>query len=577
MVYYYASLLVLSLVLSLTYAFQWHKHFPVYFTLIFAFVPIANLGYLLLSQATTLEAALNAYKITYISGCYLITFITLCIFSLCNVKLNNKLVALLILVSTLTYACALSIGELPLFYKSVTFSRRDGINSITKEYGPLHILFYILVIVYFIIGMCTMIYAYIKKRDVSRKTILLLFIPESFCFFSFFAGRTITPEIELIPFAYVVTQFIYLIIIKRICVYDITETGIDSLVKAEESGFVSFDFKYNYLGSNKTAKQIFPVLEEIHVDTSAYDNPLLKETVVKWLDTFKADQSKDKFHFEKDDLIYLVDVNFLYDGPHKRGYQLFLTDDTQDQKYIALLGHYNETLQKEVDQKTAHIVEMHNNLVLSMATMVESRDNSTGGHIKRTSDTIRILIDEMRKDSSLNLSEKFYDNLIKAAPMHDLGKIAVDDAILRKPGKFEKDEFEIMKSHAKEGARIVHEILKGTDDLEFHLMAENVAHYHHERWDGSGYPEGLKGEEIPIEARIMAIADVYDALVSKRCYKEKMSFSEANDIIIKGMGTQFDKRLEPYYISARPKLEAYYESLDSESDVIHDMHLKTII
>ena len=147
--------------------------------------------------------------------------------------------------------------------------------------------------------------------------------------------------------------------------------------------------------------------------------------------------------------------------------------------------------------------------------------------------------------------------------MHDLGKIAVDDAILRKPGKFTPEEFEIMKTHAKEGQRIVHQILEGTDDKYFQQIAENVAHYHHERMDGSGYPDKLKGEEIPIEARIMAIADVYDALVSKRVYKEKMSFEEANKIIMDGMGTQFDKNLEKYYVNARPKLEKYYSEIDN--------------
>ena len=119
-----------------------------------------------------------------------------------------------------------------------------------------------------------------------------------------------------------------------------------------------------------------------------------------------------------------------------------------------------------------------------------------------------------------------------------------------------------MKTHAAQGARIVKQILDGTDDKEFAKIAINVAHYHHERWDGSGYPKGLKGEEIPLEARIMAIADVYDALVSKRVYKEKMSFEQANQIIMEGMGKHFDKRLEKYYVAARPKLEEYYINTD---------------
>ena len=119
-----------------------------------------------------------------------------------------------------------------------------------------------------------------------------------------------------------------------------------------------------------------------------------------------------------------------------------------------------------------------------------------------------------------------------------------------------------MKAHSAEGARIVHEILKDTDDDEFKHIAENVAHYHHERWDGSGYPDGLAGQSIPLEARIMAIADVYDALVSKRVYKEAMSFERADAIIMEGMGSQFDKALEPAYLAARPYLESYYRNLE---------------
>ena len=165
---------------------------------------------------------------------------------------------------------------------------------------------------------------------------------------------------------------------------------------------------------------------------------------------------------------------------------------------------------------------------------------------------MRLLIDAVKETGAFELSDTFCRNLIKAAPMHDLGKIAVEDAILRKPGRFTPEEFAVMKTHAPEGARIVHEILKDTDDDEFHILAENVAHYHHERWDGSGYPEGLKGEAIPLEARIMAVADVYDALVSKRVYKKKMSFEKADAILREGMGSQFDPALERRFIPWRP-------------------------
>ena len=203
--------------------------------------------------------------------------------------------------------------------------------------------------------------------------------------------------------------------------------------------------------------------------------------------------------------------------------------------------------------------EMQNKLVLGMATMVEGRDNSTGGHIKRTSAVVAFIVEEINKDPSYHLDNHFATNVIKAAPMHDLGKITVDDIVLRKPGKFTPEEYAAMKTHSEEGAKIVKNILNEYGDEDFERIAENVAHYHHERWDGTGYPKGLKGEEIPLEARIMAIADVYDALVSKRVYKDEFSFEEANKIIIDGMGKQFDPGLEKYYLSARQKIEQYYQ------------------
>ena len=208
--------------------------------------------------------------------------------------------------------------------------------------------------------------------------------------------------------------------------------------------------------------------------------------------------------------------------------------------------------------------DMQNKLVFGMATMVEGRDNSTGGHIKRTSQVVKLIVEEMMKDSSVVFDSRFINSVIKAAPMHDLGKITVDDAILRKPGKFTPEEYAEMKKHSKEGARIVKEILEDYGDEYFEEIAVNVAHYHHERWDGSGYPLGLKGEMIPLEARIMAIADVYDALVSKRVYKAEFSFEDANKIIIEGMGKQFDPGLEKYYRLAREKIEKYYQGIDDK-------------
>ncbi|GEM_PF-2207371 len=244
---------------------------------------------------------------------------------------------------------------------------------------------------------------------------------------------------------------------------------------------------------------------------------------------------------------------------NKSRYQRYVYADSAE-KLVVMQKNYNDDLQKEVELKTERILALHNQLILGIAMMIEGRDNSTGGHIRRTSKAIEILIEEIRKDDDFALTDEFCNNLIKAAPMHDLGKITISDAILCKPGKFTPEEYEVMKTHAAQGAKILHNILAESEDVKFRELAENVAHYHHEHFDGTGYPCGLKGEEIPLEARIMAVVDVYDALVSKRTYKERYSFDKANEIIVSLMGSQFDPRLNKYYQKARAKLESYYLS-----------------
>ena len=560
---YYWILLLISLGLSLVYTFSWHKHLGVHFTLIFIFVPVSNVGYALFASAKSLETAIAANKVSYIGGCYNALFIMFSVYSLCHLKINKWLRTGLMTLATTFFMFIMTMERQHFYYKSLTFERNNGVSLLHKKYAFVHNAFYVFVIGCFIGSIAGIIYSYFKKRDASRKIIYLLILPNLVCLLAFFGVRRIIPDIELLPAAYVFAQVMYLLIMHRVCLYDITDTAIDSLVEKGDTGFISFDFHFHYLGSNETAKNIFPELRELIVDKPIGASEKMRETALVWLKEFREDNSKNTLHYDSDGRSYLVNINYLFDGRQKRGYQFFITDDTQNQQYIALLDSFNTSLKEEVAQKTKHIVEMHDQFILGMATMVESRDNSTGGHIRRTSDVVRMLVGEIKKNDVFGLSDEFCRAIIKAAPMHDLGKIAVDDAILRKPGRFEDWEFEKMKVHAAEGANIVHKVLEGTDDDYFRSIAENVAHYHHERWDGSGYPEGLKGEEIPLEARIMAVADVYDALVSKRVYKERMSFEQADRIITDGMGKHFDKRLEPYYQAARPQFEDYYRKADA--------------
>jgi len=409
------------------------------------------------------------------------------------------------------------------------------------------------------------VYTLRNKRQVSRRILTLLFIPFLTTVLGYAVNHFVEANgFEVMPVAYVLAQIVYLSIVRRMALYDVSETVTESIVQSGDTGFISFDRHFHYLGSNEKAREVLPALNSLTVDRSVLGTKDLEDNVIRWIKEFDDGNGSGTAFYTctadgGDEHIYAVETNYLYDGSRKKGYQLLLRDDTENQKYINLIDRYNSELQAEVDAKTQRLVAMHDSFILGMATMVESRDNTTGGHIRRTSVGVRILIEEMKKDNA-PLDADFCRNLIKAAPMHDLGKIAVDDAVLRKPGKYTAAEFSEMKKHAAEGARIVREVLKDTDDGDFRRIAENVAHYHHERYDGSGYPDGLKGDAIPLEARIMAIADVYDALVSKRPYKDNFSAEQADRIILEGMGTQFDPALRRYYEAARPALEAFYRA-----------------
>jgi response regulator RpfG family c-di-GMP phosphodiesterase len=242
----------------------------------------------------------------------------------------------------------------------------------------------------------------------------------------------------------------------------------------------------------------------------------------------------------------------------QRGWLMEIYDTSEETRYREMLRDYRIRLEADVRDKTKDLDRIRQTIVMGMASMIESRDFSTGGHIKRTSDVVAIFAEELL-NCGYPLGRRFLHLVVIAAPMHDLGKIAVDDDVLRKKGKYTSEEYEEMKQHAAKGAVIVRRVLSGMDDEELVNVVANVAHYHHEKWNGQGYPTGLKGEEIPVEARIMALADVFDALVSKRYYKDAYSYDDAFKIIEESIGSHFDPELGRIFLSVRPKLEELYD------------------
>lgn len=522
-------------------------------------VIINSLGRYLLSISDNLGMALTANKLIYVGGCYCPLFIVLALRQLCGIRISKVITGGMTLFSTVMMGFVLTIGHSSIYYKDVQLAEGDGYHYLIKTYGPAHSAYMAMVLLYGLLIVYYLIYAIRRRSHISVHTVSVISVMGMGVVIAYLLERLLKSKVSYVSLGYLAAAVCLVYLLERINIYDLTANIAVSVERLGEYGYIEFDRKYRYVNANSYAKELFPAIEEewrIDAPVPVSDSYLYRE-VVLWLKESSYDGSK------------MISVNGRYiqmsvrdimrGRGRKAGYLVELIDRTSEQNYLNAIENYNSNLQKEVARKTADIVHIKDMMVLGMATMVESRDNSTGGHIKRTSRVVEIFSDRLSDClDEFGISEEFLQMVIKAAPMHDLGKIAVPDSVLQKQGKFTDEEYEIMKRHSAEGARIVNDILKGVESEEFVRVAVNVAHYHHEKWNGQGYPTGIKGEEIPIEARIMALADVFDALVSKRCYKDAYSFDTAFGIIEESLGTQFDPELGRVFLTCRKELEQFY-------------------
>lgn len=242
----------------------------------------------------------------------------------------------------------------------------------------------------------------------------------------------------------------------------------------------------------------------------------------------------------------------------------------------------NDFLEQEVARRTREVAAIQDVTIHAMASLAETRDNETGNHIRRTQYYVKALAEKLKRHPRFSafLTDHVIEMLFKSAPLHDIGKIGIPDNILLKPGRFTPEEFEIMKTHTTLGRdAIVHAENQLGMDVDFLKYAKEIAYGHQEKWDGSGYPEALRGDDIPISARLMAVADVYDALISRRVYKEGMPHEKALEIIFEGRGTHFD----PDIVDAFKEITEEFRTIaqrfaDSDADMAEKAkQLETVI
>jgi putative two-component system response regulator len=244
-----------------------------------------------------------------------------------------------------------------------------------------------------------------------------------------------------------------------------------------------------------------------------------------------------------------------------KAYSDFLTDKTA-------------YLESEVARRTREVSAIQDVTIQAMASLAETRDSDTGNHIRRTQFYVKALTSKLKShpNYSAYLTDSMIEMIFKSAPLHDIGKVGIPDRILLKPGRFEPEEFEIMKTHTTLGRDAIQAAENSLGlQVDFLSIAKEIAYGHQEKWDGSGYPEGLKGESIPVSARLMAVADVYDALISRRVYKDSMSHDKAISIIEEGKGSHFDPFMVDAFLTIQDEVKAIAARY-ADSDA--DMNLK---
>ena len=241
-------------------------------------------------------------------------------------------------------------------------------------------------------------------------------------------------------------------------------------------------------------------------------------------------------------------------------------------KMAEFLRDNNAFLEQEVARRTRELQAIQDVTILTITSLAETRDSDTGNHIRRTQCYVSALAEKLRahEDFSRQLSTAAIETLFKSAPLHDIGKIGIPDRVLLKPGRLEPEEFDIMKTHCALGRDAIQRAeAQVGGSVEFLGCAKEIAYYHHEKWDGSGYPEGLAGEAIPVCARLMAVADVYDALTTRRIYKPAMPHEQAVEIIVAGRGRHFDPDMVDAFLDIHEQfrdIALHYEDAEAGVD-----------
>lgn len=496
------------------------------------------IGYLMEITASSMETAIMGMKFAYLGKPFIALGMFFFVMAYCRVSIRKETSALLIIMHIVMSLAVFTCDEHQLFFKSISYIKEGGFSHLVCEPGPLYLCYLLLIGCGTTVCVWCSVGEWIKSKTRVEKRqavyILLMVITIAAGMGVYMSG--ITGGYDTTQIAYLINVVLLAVSVFRYRLFEVLTLAKEKALNDYQDGLIVVDNRDMVIYSNSLAKEIYPalttedykeVLEEISDHASTQGNLFYKKKV---------------FTIQKQPI--------MQEGiAYGRTYKIIDVTDSYN---------YATRLQSDVEQKTRQIKNMQSSVIESFANMIEARDGITGQHIKHTSAYVRILINGLKETGTYKeiLTDEYIATVIDVAPLHDVGKIAIMDQVLKKNDKLTEEEFDAIKTHPKVGSQIIEEILRGMESEEYIKIAKEVALYHHEKWNGTGYPVGLRGSKIPLCARIMAVADVYDALRSKRTYKESFSKEKSRQIIEEGAGIHFDPVIVQVFLDNINEIEA---------------------
>jgi len=567
---------ILSLVATFAFVFYSKRSGMVHQMMLSIVIAISNLGYFLLAISTTLEGAVFANTVSYAGGIFVPLIIMFLLAEFSKTKLPDWFAYFMCIMNIALYVVIATTERTGWYYATCDVVKPHGVPNIEITPGIFYPARFIMLAVEGALCIFFMILASNAKKKISAKTMLPYIFFLFFGFVAYAIEMVFNIKNTIVPFFYLVATWTLVFLCGRMSFYDVSFSVKEKIEEVSTYAYIVLDRRMNFIGCNKLTYKFFPEIEDAKIDRPLTPRNYALREVMSWVgsQSVKGEQHKGEKYRKQivindrnpEERKYLdVEMSYIHSPIRKliSGYLIEMTDVTAQHDQIEQLNFKEMRYRREAEHATERAKSMQMSIILGMAAMIESRDNSTGGHINRTSASVALFVGHLRELPDYNMSEHYWDCVINAAPLHDLGKIMVEDSILRKPSGLTDEEYDKMKTHAAAGAEIMSKVLVDVDDKEFVRIATNVAHYHHEKYDGTGYPDRLRGETIPFEARIMALSDVFDALASKRYYKAEMPYSEAFKVIEQSLGTQFDPHLGRIFLSLKDEIIELYDSFDA--------------